>query len=115
MLKLRESQELEKKINNEEKLTINDVPFSEQWLEEQNNFHENPFNDVLFKKYREELLNNAQQGKTKAFFKPNEEVELKHDTILYVVRILQHYNLYGVDEDISGKVFEVFLNATVRG
>jgi len=114
-VKLNCDRELEKKISDEEILTPNDVPFSEQWLEAQREFHENPFNDVLFKHYRDELLKDAQRGKAKAFFKPNEQVELKHDTIIYVVRLLEHYNLHGIDEDISGRIFEVFLSATVRG
>lgn len=114
-VKLNCDRELENKINEEQKLDTNDVPFSVQWLESQRQYFENPFSQVLFHRYREELLRNAQLGKTKAFFKSNEEIELRYETILYVVKLLENYNLYGVDEDISGRVFEVFLSATVRG
>lgn len=68
-VKLNCDRELEKKINAEEPLTSNDVPFSEQWLEAQRQFHKNPFSDVLFKRYTDKLLEDAQRGKTKAFFK----------------------------------------------
>jgi len=114
-VKLNCDKELEEKIRAREKITLPDVPFSEKWLVEQKNFFENPFDEVLFKKYRNDLIKKAKEGETKAFFEENEKINLKHETILYVVRLLQNYNLYGVDEDVSGKVFEVFLNATVRG
>jgi len=114
-VKMNCDKELEGKINTDKAIKPDDVPFSEQWLEKQRQFNENPFNDILFKHYRDELLEDAQKGKTKAIFKSNELVELKHDTIVYVVRILEHYNLRGIDEDISGRIFEVFLSATVRG
>ena len=114
-VKLNCDKELEAKIRSDKKITLADVPFSEKWLVEQRNYFENPFNEVLFKKYKDDLLKKAQEGDTKAFFDENEHVNLKHETILYVVKLLQNYNLYGVDEDISGRIFEVFLSATVRG
>lgn len=114
-VKLNCDKELEGKINDGQTLDANDVPFSVQWLESQRQYFENPFSQVLFRRYREELFRSSQLGKTKAFFKSNEEVELRHETILYVIKLLENYNLYGVDEDISGRVFEVFLSATVRG
>ena len=40
---------------------------------------------------------------------------MKPSTILEVVRQLEHFDLHGIDEDLNGRMFETFLNATVRG
>ena len=57
-------------------------------------------------------------GKTirlKRIFDDNEKIKLKPSTIKRVVELLEHYDLYGVDEDLNGKLFETFLSATMRG
>ena len=45
----------------------------------------------------------------------NEEIDMRPDTIKSVVRRLEHYDLFGIDEDLNGRLFETFLSATMRG
>ena len=40
---------------------------------------------------------------------------MKPDTIKLVVAKLQHWDMFGIDEDLNGRLFETFLNATMRG
>lgn len=51
----------------------------------------------------------------KAYFEPNEEIKLKATTVKEVVRHLEHHDLYGIDEDLNGRLFETFLSSTMRG
>ena len=45
----------------------------------------------------------------------NEQIRLKPSTIRSVVELLQDYDLSDIDEDLNGRMFEVFLSAAVRG
>lgn len=54
-------------------------------------------------------------GKKKRIFDENENIKLKPSTIKDVVELLEHADLYGIDEDLNGRLFETFLGATMRG
>ena len=75
----------------------------------------NPFDSILFRQVRDELELKIQKGEKKRIFEKNELLRLKASTIYEIVRELQNYDLYGIDEDLNGRMFETFLNATVRG
>ena len=103
-----------------EKNTYNKIPktsvtFSEHWIESQEGLTENPVNDILFKKLRESIEHDIFLRKKKRIFLKNEDIDLKPHTIKSVVQKLQHYDLFGVDEDLNGRLFETFLSATMRG
>ena len=51
----------------------------------------------------------------KRIFDKDEDLNLRPDTVTDVVRRLQHIDLFGIDEDLNGRLFETFLNATMRG
>lgn len=57
----------------------------------------------------------VKRGIKKRIFEPNEQIDLKASTIKEVVKLLEHYDLYSIDEDLNGRLFENFLEATVRG
>ena len=95
--------------------TKEDFVFSIDWIDSQIHVEANPFNSILFRQIRDELEAKIRKGEKKRIFEKDEELRLKASTIYEVVRELQDYDLYGIDEDLNGRMFETFLNATVRG
>ena len=106
----------EKEKNGEEKkLEPKEVIFSVKWIEEQEPVEKNPVNTILFKNLRNELERQIREEKKKRILKPNEQLRLEVSTIKEVVRYLEHLNLFGIDEELNGRMFEQFLSATIRG
>jgi type I restriction enzyme M protein len=90
------------------------VHFSTDWIEKQEGASENPIN-AMFVDLRKELQVQIDRGDKKQIFDKNEEIDLTPSTIKDVVSFLQHLDLYAVDEDLNGRLFETFLTATMRG
>ena len=91
------------------------VIFSTHWIEQRNvEGIESPIND-MFVRLRNEIEKDIGLRKKKRIFDEDEELKLRPDTVLDVVRRLQHVDLFGIDEDLNGRLFETFLNATMRG
>ncbi len=89
--------------------------FSEHWVEQRENEGiTSPIND-MFISLRNEIEKDIELRKKKRIFDRDEELDLRPDTIKDVVRRLQHVDLFGIDEDLNGRLFETFLNATMRG
>jgi type I restriction enzyme M protein len=93
---------------------VKDVIFSVAWIQEQTE-SESPINDPLFKTLIEELEAEIHEKNKRRIFDKLEEIKLSPSTILKVVRDLEHIDFYRMDEDIHGRMFESFLDATVRG
>lgn len=104
------------KNNPEEvKLPENFVMFSTRWIEErESEGTPNPIND-MFIQLRNDIEKDIQRRKKKRIFLRDEDLRLRPDTVKNVVRRLQHIDLFGIDEDLNGRLFETFLNATMRG
>ena len=96
-------------------LPASSVMFSVEWIEkrEQERVH-NPIND-LFKQLRDGIETEIGSRKKKRIFDRNEDLGLRPDTIKDVVSKLEHFDMFGIDEDLNGRLFETFLNATMRG
>jgi type I restriction enzyme M protein len=92
-----------------------DFIFSDHWIDNQATVEPNPINNILFRQIQEELEKKIQTGEKKRIFDKGEQVVLKASTVYEVVKSLQHFDLFGIDEDLNGRMFETFLNATVRG
>lgn len=75
----------------------------------------NPLDTILFAQLRDSIERAIQFKKKKRIFDSNERIELKPDTVKDVVKRLQHFDLFGIDEDLNGRLFETFLSATMRG
>ena len=91
------------------------VIFSEHWIRQRNaEGTDNPINDK-FVQLRKDIEEEIGLHRKKRIFKKDEELDLKPETILDVVQRLQHVDLFGIDEDLNGRLFETFLNATMRG
>jgi type I restriction enzyme M protein len=97
------------------KLPKNALTFASHWItEEEKNTH-NPVNDILFKTLRQSIEKDIADKKKKRIFEREENIDLRPDTIRAVVKRLEHYDMFGIDEDLNGRLFEAFLNATMRG
>lgn len=104
-------------IRKGEKPKNEDYIFSVKWIEKQEKElnENNPISNILFKKLREDLEDQIKRGIKKRIFNSDEELNINASTIKEVVRLLENYDLFGIDEDLNGRMFEAFLSATVRG
>lgn len=91
------------------------VPFSIAWIEKREEDHLNPLSDVQFKNLNDELEKGIRDRKRKRIFDTSDRIKLSAETIKGVVKRLQHIDLISIDADLNGRLFETFLNATMRG
>jgi type I restriction enzyme M protein len=90
------------------------LPMTLAWLDAQKATSKHPVRDILFADLRKDLEDAINKGK-KRIFEPNESFRLSADTSRELIKRFQHINLSSIDEDLNGRMFEVFLNAAVRG
>jgi len=114
-VKMREDQKIHEKLKAGDNIIRDDFIFSVHWIEKLESVTPNPFNTVLFKEVREEIEEQIQKRIKKRIFPAGEGIALSPSTIKEVVRELEHFDLYGIDEDLNGRMFETFLSATIRG
>lgn len=114
-VKLNEDKRLRKIIESGTPLKKSDFKFSVDWLNDREGEAENPMSSILFHELQKKLEEEVQKNNKKPIFSSNEGIELWTDTIREVVKVLQNYDLYTIDEDLNGRMFETFLNATIRG
>lgn len=99
-----------------DKVKTEDFKFSIDWIEDREKDKiVNPISDVLFTQIRDDLERKVRKKEKKRIFSTNEKINLKPSTIKEVVRLLEHRDLFGIDEDLNGRMFETFLTATIRG
>ena len=92
------------------------VIFSVQWVESREREGiVNPVDAVLFTRLRSDIEQQIALEQKRRIFDPGERIRLNPDTIKEIVRRLEHYDLFGVDEDLNGRLFETYLSATMRG
>lgn len=92
------------------------VVFSERWIKERETEGAvNPIDTILFERLREDIEREIQERKKKRIFNKGERIGLKPETVKEIVRRLQHFDMFGIDEDLNGRLFETFLSATMRG
>ena len=114
--RLRSNPEIKTLIIGNKPLSLEDVVFSIDWIEKREKEGvKNPVDQILFANLRQELESEVIKGTKKRIFEKNEQIELKASTIKDVVKLLEHHDLYGIDEDLNGRMFESFLEATIRG
>jgi type I restriction enzyme M protein len=88
-------------------------PLTTQWLIEQRATSPHPVRD-LFHRLRDELEAQIPEGK-KRIFDPGETLRLSAETCRELIVRFERINLSSIDEDLNGRMFEVFLNEAVRG
>jgi len=114
-IKIREDNKIHDILEQNKNSTKENFIFSTHWIDSQASVESNPFNAILFRQIQEELEKKISKGEKKRIFEKGERLSLKANTIYEIVKSLQNYDLYGIDEDLNGRMFETFLNATVRG
>ena len=115
-LKLNEDKRIREIMDKGEGLTKDDFRFSVEWIrKEEETGTPNPINAIMFDQLIRNLNVQIEKKKRKQIFATDEEINLKPSTILEVVRLLQNIDLYTIDEDLNGRMFEVFLTAVIRG
>ncbi|WP_337085488.1 restriction endonuclease subunit M [Elizabethkingia anophelis] len=113
-VKIQKDKELHEKTGKSNKPKYKDVVFSANWIANQTE-SDSPVNDILFKNLINGLEKEISRKKKKRFFDTNERILLSPETIKKVVKEIENIDLYGMEEDIHGRMFEAFLDATVRG
>ncbi len=94
---------------------IDEVKFSTHWIDAEEQNSANPMSDIQFNAFVSKMEAEIARGQRKRFFDSNEKINLKAETIYGVVQKLQKLFLFGIDADLNGRLFETFLNATMRG
>ncbi len=96
-------------------IPVNSNVFSVKWIESREKDMINPMNDIQFKDLLTLIQDDVDKNHKKQIFDINERIEAKPATIKGVVKKLEKVDLFGIDEDLNGRLFETFLNATMRG
>lgn len=92
------------------------VRFSLRWIEEREaEGVTNPLDSIIFERLRSDIENEIELRKKKRLFDNGERIDLRPDVVKTVVEKLEHLDMFGIDEDLNGRLFETFLNATMRG
>jgi type I restriction enzyme M protein len=97
-------------------LPSSSMRFSTNWIEQREaEGDSSPVDTILFGNLRRSLEKEIKDASKKRVFNENERINLRPDTIKDIVGRLEHYDMFGIDEDLNGRLFETFLNATMRG
>jgi len=92
------------------------VIFSVKWIEaREKEGTVNPIDSILFATLRDEIEREIGLWRKKRIFDKHERIDLKPQTVKEIVRRLEHVDMFGIDEDLNGRLFETFLSATMRG
>ncbi len=92
-----------------------EIPLTEAWLKIQGNTSTHPVRDILFKSLHTELEDAIIKHNKKRIFEKDETLKLSASTCQELVKKFQSVNLSSIDEDLNGRMFEVFLAASIRG
>lgn len=92
-----------------------EVAFSVHWIEQNEENARNPVSDIQFANFMQDMERQIAQGNRKRIFEQGDRIRLRPETIKAVVRRLEKAFLFGIDADLNGRLFETFLNATMRG
>ena len=113
--RLRNNPEYHRRIADNLPLPASAVRFSTAWIEAHDDVTTNPVAEILFRKLLDELEEEIVRGKRKRIFAATERLALSPGTIKRAVEVLEGHYLFGIDEDLNGRMFETFLTATMRG
>lgn len=91
------------------------MPLTLAWLKAQSKTSQHPVRDILFRDLCNELETKVQLGQKRRIFEKNETLELKAATCKSLIEKFESVDLSSIDEDLNGRMFEVFLNAAIRG
>ncbi len=110
-LKIREDKKREGQPSN---VLAYKLPMTLDWLSAQEGTSKHPVRD-LFITLRNDLEAEIVKNKKKRIYEQNETLKLSASTCKELIKRFQTINLSSIDEDLNGRMFEVFLNAAIRG
>jgi type I restriction enzyme M protein len=111
-IKIREDKKREKAEKNTKTYMM---PLTLEWLDALKETNSHPVREVLFKSRHDELGNSIAKDKKKRIFEKDETLKLSAASCKELVTSFQSINLSTIDEDLNGRMFEVFLTASIRG
>jgi type I restriction enzyme M protein len=91
------------------------LPLTSEWLEAQVNTSEHPVRDVLFQNLHRDLEAAISNGSKRRIFEPQETLNLSPSTCQQLISDFEHIDLSSIDEDLNGRMFEVFLSSAIQG
>lgn len=91
------------------------MPLTLEWLAAQEDTSVHPVRDVLFRQLHTDLETAIIKDKKKRIYDKDETFDLSASSCKELIKVFQTVNLSSIDEDLNGRMFEVFLNAAVRG
>ncbi|MCM1134634.1 MAG: N-6 DNA methylase [Clostridium sp.] len=91
------------------------IPLTEAWLKAQSTTSAHPVRDILFANLHAELEESIRSQDKKRIFEKDETLKLSASTCAELIKSFQAVNLSSIDEDLNGRMFEVFLTASIRG
>jgi len=91
------------------------MPLTIEWLNAQETTSKHPVRDILFRQLHQDLETAIIKEKKKRIYDKDETLKLSASSCRELIKIFQTINLSSIDEDLNGRMFEVFLNAAVRG
>lgn len=92
-----------------------EVKFSSRWIIDQEQNTPSPIDTIQFSDFIRRMERDIHSGQRKRIFDSDERINLSPETIKSVVKRVEHLFLFGIDADLNGRLFETFLNATMRG
>jgi len=113
--RLHEDDDISKMINDRGRIPTSEVKFSVRWIETMEEGNDNPIDAVLFDDLIQELEKQVKRGNKKRIFPKDESIRLSPGTIKDVVGRMENTDMWGIDEDLNGRLFEEFLNSAMRG
>ena len=113
-VKIQKDRDLHRSLGAHPTPKYKDVVFSSHWIAEQTE-NESPINDPLFKNLVRYLERDIQEGKKKRFFDQDEQIHLHPETLKWIVKEIESIDFFGMEDDVHGRMFESFLEATARG
>jgi type I restriction enzyme M protein len=94
---------------------VDEVRFSRRWIEQREGDTPNPLDAILFQQLLQDFETEIRAGNKKRIFKENERLDLSADTIKALAERFETVDLISIDADLNGRMFETFLNSTLRG
>ena len=91
------------------------VKFSTAWIKSREADTPSPLDAILFQKLLSDLEIAITNGRKKRIFPKGERLLLSPDTLRALVDRLENIDLISIDADLNGRMFETFLNSTLRG
>ncbi|HEY8271749.1 MAG TPA: N-6 DNA methylase [Pseudobdellovibrionaceae bacterium] len=113
-VKIRKDRDIHLKLGKNPSPKYRDVVFSQNWIATQTET-KNPINEILFRNLVSEFEKDILSGKKKRFFEKDDQINISSSTMKKVAKEIENIDLFGMEEDVHGRMFETFLDATIRG